>query len=90
MEFTHQILIQDYYIIAQPSQLGDLVFLSGDDNQAIHAAVYIADDIVFTKNGFHFTQPWILMHLKDMVETYAARQPTDKQLKVLYYRKKNL
>ena len=56
----------------------------------MHAAVYIADDIVFTKNGFHCTQPWILMHLKDMVETYAARLPTGKQLNVLYYRRKNL
>ena len=38
----------------------------------MHVAVYVADDIVFTKNGFHYTQPWILMHLKDMLETYAA------------------
>ncbi|MGA2061099.1 MAG: hypothetical protein ABSG67_11505 [Thermoguttaceae bacterium] len=90
MQFAGQTLIKDYYNIAQPSQLGDLVFLSTADNQAIHAAVYIADDIVFTKNGFHCTQPWILMHLKDMVETYAARLPAGKQLNVLYYRQKNL
>jgi hypothetical protein len=90
LQFAGQTLIKDYYVIAQPSQLGDLVFLSGTDNQAIHAAVYIADDIVFTKNGFHCTQPWILMHLKDMVETYAARLPTGKQLNVVYYRQKNL
>jgi hypothetical protein len=89
-QFAGQTLIKDYYNIAQPSQLGDLVFLSDSDNQAIHAAVYIADDIVFTKNGFHCTQPWILMHLKDMVETYTARLPTGKQLKVVYYRQKNL
>jgi hypothetical protein len=29
------------------------------------------------------------MHLKDMVETYAARLPPGKQLKVLYCRKKD-
>jgi hypothetical protein len=90
LQFAGQTLIKDYYNIAQPSQLGDLVFLSGADNQAMHAAVYIADDIVFTKNGFHCTQPWILMHLKDMVETYAARLPAGKQLSVLYYRRKTL
>jgi hypothetical protein len=90
LQYTRQVLLSEYYSIAQPSQLGDLVFLSGSDNQAIHAAVYVADDIVFTKNGFHCTQPWILMHLKDMVETYAARVPPGKQLNVVYYRRKDL
>jgi hypothetical protein len=90
LQYTRQVLLADYYNIAQPSQLGDLVFLSGSDNQALHAAVYVADDVVFTKNGFHCTQPWILMHLKDMVETYAARVPPGKQLNVVYYRRKNL
>jgi hypothetical protein len=90
LEYTHQLLVSDYYAIAQPSQLGDLVFLSDSDNAAIHAAVYIADDIVFTKNGFHCTQPWILMHLKDMVETYAARLPLGKKINVLYFRQKDM
>ena len=90
LEYTHHILISEYYAIAQPSQLGDLVFLSDSDNAAIHAAVYIADDIVFTKNGFHCTQPWILMHLKDMVETYAARLPPGKRMSVLYFRQKDM
>jgi hypothetical protein len=88
LQFARQTVLKDYYIISQPSQLGDLVFLSNSDNEAMHAAVYVADDIVFTKNGFHCTQPWILMHLKDMVETYASRLPLGKQLKVLYCRKK--
>jgi hypothetical protein len=90
MQFARQTLIKDYYSISQPSQLGDLVFLADSNNEAMHVAVYVADDIVFTKNGFHCTQPWILMHLKDMVETYAVHLPPGKQLNVLYLRKKNL
>jgi hypothetical protein len=90
MQFARQALINDYYSITQPSQLGDLVFLADSNSQAMHVAVYVADDIVFTKNGFHCTQPWILMHLKDMVETYAVHLPPGKQLNVLYCRKKNL
>jgi hypothetical protein len=90
MGYARQALIKDYYNIAQPSQLGDLIFLSASENQVIHAAVYIADDVVFTKNGNHFTQPWILMHMKDMLETYAARFPAGKQLQILYFRRKNL
>jgi hypothetical protein len=88
MQYARQVLVRDYYTIAQPSQLGDLVFLADSDNQAMHVAVYIADDVVFTKNGFHFTQPWILMHLNDMVETYSARLPAGKKLNVLYCRRK--
>ena len=90
LQYASQVLQSDYYGIAQPTRLGDLVFLSDANNQAIHAAVFIADDIVFTKNGFHCTQPWMLMHLKDMVETYSAKLPQGKQMKVLYFRRKNL
>ncbi len=88
MQYARQVLVKDYYTIAQPSQFGDLVFLADSDNQAMHVAVYVADDIVFTKNGYHYTQPWILMHLSDMIETYTARLPAGKKLNVLYCRRK--
>jgi hypothetical protein len=90
MQYAHEVLIKDYYSISQPSQLGDLIFLANSDNEAMHVATFIADDIVFTKNGFHYTQPWILMHMKDMLETYNVRLAPGKQLNVLYYRKKSL
>jgi hypothetical protein len=90
MGYVHELLNKEYYSIAQPSQLGDIVFLADSNNEAMHVAVYVADDIVFTKNGFHYTQPWILMHIKDLVETYAVRFPPGKTLNLLYYRKKTL
>ena len=90
LKYVRESLFNSYYAISQPSQLGDLIFLADSNMQAMHAAVYIADDLVFTKNGFHETQPWILMHLKDMVETYAARLPPGKQLEILYRRQKNM
>jgi hypothetical protein len=89
LNYVRDTLLKDYYVISQPSQLGDLVFLTDADKQAMHAAVYIADDIVFTKNGSHHTQPWILMHMQDMVETYAARLSPGKQLNVIYRRQKS-
>lgn len=63
MDYVRQTLDREYYSIAQPSQFGDIVFLATPDNSVVHAAVYIADDIVFTKNGYHCTQPWIFMRL---------------------------
>jgi len=46
--------------------------------------VYIAADIVYTKNGGHHFQPWILMKLDDVMVQYASDKP--QQLRV--FRKK--
>ena len=56
----------------------------------IHAAAYVADDLVFTKNGEDFRQPWILMHMADMLETYAVKYPDRDALKPQFFRKRNL
>lgn len=90
LDYTRQVIKTDYYNIIEPTQLGDLVFLATNDSVVIHAATYVADDIIFTKNGENYTQPWILMHLSDMIETYSARHPISGPVKVLYYRKKSL
>src|SRR6185369_1143907 len=50
--FTGQFLNENYYTIAKANHYGDLIFfLDRTGNTAIHSAVYLADDIVFTKNG---------------------------------------
>jgi hypothetical protein len=54
---------------------GDLVFFLRADGTPMHAAVYIADDVVFTKNGGSLTQPWILMKLEDMLAKYPTIAP---------------
>jgi cell wall-associated NlpC family hydrolase len=83
-------LNRDYNNILTPTQLGDTIFLATRDGVPVHAAVYIADDIVFTKNGGSLTQPWILMHMQDMLDTYAVKYPRSGPLKIFYYRKKTL
>jgi hypothetical protein len=78
-------LAAHYYQLAKPTRYGDLVFLLDGKDQAVHAAVYIADDIVFTKNGNNIRQPWILMRLKNLIAAYSvAGQPH-----ILVYRNKN-
>jgi hypothetical protein len=88
MEYVRLVLKRDYFNILEPSQLGDLIFLTTREETVIHAAAYVADDVVFTKNGASYTQPWILMRHQDMVDTYAVRYPTSGPLKVLYFRRK--
>jgi hypothetical protein len=77
---------QEYDIVEGQKRLGDILLVMDSANMILHSAVYIADDIVFTKTGGRENQPWILMKLDDMMPLYAsANQP----LKVVVCRKKN-
>ena len=75
---------KNYYQIAAPSQYGDVVLLMNDKSEVKHSAVYLADDIVFTKNGNNYRQPWMLMRIPDLLATYPATPP----MKPVYFRRK--
>lgn len=85
MKYLQRVLERDYYKISEPTKLGDLILITDDTGDAVHAANYIADDIVFTKNGVNFTQPWILLPMQDMLETYRIKT---KKTQVVYFRRK--
>lgn len=36
----------------------------------------------FTKNGAHFAQPWVLMHMRDMLAFFTSGKP----LQIVAYR----
>ncbi len=78
-------LATNYNQVAKASRYGDLIFLLDEDGQAIHSAVYIADDIVFTKNGNNYMTPWMLMRLKNLLATYSVMGPP----RVMAYRARN-
>lgn len=67
-------LEQDYTQMAEAT-FGDLVFFLRADGTPMHAAVHIADDVVFTKNGGSLNQPWILMKLEDLLAKYPTIAP---------------
>jgi hypothetical protein len=46
--------------------------------------VYVADDVVFTKNGANTIQPWVLMKMSEMLGTYEPERPFE----VIVYRRK--
>lgn len=81
-EFRKQ--IQRQYRSAQGSALfGDILVLAdAQTGKWMHACVYIADDIVYTKNGSDVIQPWILMKYGDLV----ARQGNGGEVKVESWR----
>jgi hypothetical protein len=75
---------KNFYQIAAPSLYGDIVLLMNEKQEVKHSAVYIADDIVFTKNGNNYRQPWMLMRIPDLLSTYPATPP----MRVIYMRRK--
>jgi hypothetical protein len=66
-------LVENYATVEAPYRYGDvLCFLDG--GEGLHTCVYIADDIVLTKNGDSILAPWALMQIKD-VESIYRRSP---------------
>ena len=82
--YAVQFIQKNYYQIAAPSMYGDLLLLMNDRSEIKHSAVYLADDIVFTKNGNNYRQPWMLMHIPDLLATY----PATPLMKPIYMRRK--
>jgi hypothetical protein len=84
-DYTVQYLRTNFYVVARPSLYGDVVLVLNEQGNAIHSAVYLAEDIVFTKNGNNYAQPWMLMHLKDLLADYSSDGPP----KLAVYRNRN-
>ena len=84
--YASKFISDNYYQIAAPGVTGDLVLLLDEHNRVIHSSVYIAADVVFTKNGISYAQPWIFMHERDLVGTFSSIDP----VKVAYFRRKGI
>jgi hypothetical protein len=63
-----QQVFRDEYRLVNPSEarLGDLVLFRDSSGQVMHSAVFIADDILFTKNGISPKKPWVLMKFSEV------------------------
>jgi hypothetical protein len=53
---------------------GDLLLFLDAKGNAHHSCTYVADDLVFTKNGENSAVPWILSRLEDVKQVYG-REP---------------
>jgi hypothetical protein len=58
-------------------QFGDVLMFLDAAGNAHHSCVFVADDLVFTKNGENSAVPWILSRLDDVKQVYG-RQPGTK------------
>ena len=76
INYVGQYVKSNFYQISKAGMHGDLVFICDAKDSALHAAIYLADDIVFTKNGVGYMQPWVLMRLSDLLNFYSTAGPT--------------
>jgi len=73
---TSQVL-DDYTPVSPPYTLGDILFFLDEDGNAYHSCVYLADNLVFTKNGENEIMPWLVTRLDDVKQLYG-REPNYK------------
>ena len=78
------LLDKEYYEVYGDLRFGDLLMYVDESDNAFHSAVYIADDVVFTKNGPDPLRPWYFCRLAEMMDFYPRREP----VRILYYRHK--
>ena len=76
-----------YVPVSGSMQLGDVLLFRNPEKSIVHSAVYVADDIVFTKNGEGTFQPWLLMKLEDLTPLYSNLRG---QVTVSAYRRKDM
>ena len=73
VNYALETLKRDYYIVQNNFRLGDIVGFVAENDSLFHAAVYLADDFVFTKNGTNPMSPWAIMRLDEVREVYRGR-----------------
>ena len=66
---------------------GTITIANAGPAPAKHVAVYVADDLVFTKNGTSPVAPWTIMPL-DRVKDYYRNQSENPRL--IYHRRNDL
>jgi hypothetical protein len=77
-------LRNDYHIVEGAYQLGDVVALLDAEGDLYHVVVYLADDLVFTKNGTSPVSPWTIMPLQRVIDYYRNQSQNPR---LIYHRR---
>ena len=85
--FTRE-LATEYFPISGDPRYGDVLVLANPDGEILHSAIFIADEIVFTKNGSTTLYPWMLSTIPDLLKQYSFHAPDGQQLTLRFFRNK--
>jgi hypothetical protein len=80
-------LRRDYYLVQDRFQLGDIVALTDSQGNLFHVAVYLAANLVFTKNGMSPLSPWVIMPMERLKGYYIQY---GESTGIQYYRRKDM
>jgi hypothetical protein len=80
-------LKENYFIVESDFELGDIIAFLDEEGDIFHAAVYIADDLVFSKNGISAMAPWTLMSIDEVKSYYSWRS---ENARTIVHRRKDL
>jgi hypothetical protein len=80
-------LKEDYYVVEHGFQLGDIVAFLDAEGDLYHVAVYLADDLVFSKNGTSPMAPWTIMTIDRLKGYYRTRS---REPRLIYHRRNDL
>jgi hypothetical protein len=67
----------DYRRVTGKPAYGDIFLFVRDGKEVLHSAVFIADNMLFTKNGGSAREPWVLMNLEDLKSIYPGEKPIE-------------
>ena len=82
-EGVEKILREKYVPATGQPRFGDIILLTLPDGSSIHSAAYIADGVVFTKNGPSLATPYVFSTMEDMLAFY----PSSEKITLTYYRR---
>ncbi len=86
--YIYDKLKNDYFPLQSDPLYGDVIMLARPNGSIIHSMVYVADNIVYTKNGENLWHPWMYSRLSDVVDIYSVMLPPGQQLSLRYFRNK--
>jgi len=81
-------LKSDYMPVYSDPRYGDVVVFLTPDAQLLHTAVFIADSIVYSKNGDNPLHPWIFTTIPELTETFSSSIAAGQNLTIEYFRNK--
>ncbi len=74
-EKATEYLMANYVSYVGRPEFGDIIVLRDEEENAVHVAVHVAADVVFTKNGRHPLMPWVFMLRDEMQRIYDQADP---------------
>jgi hypothetical protein len=77
-------LQRDYFLVERDFELGDIVAFVDEKGNIFHLAVFLADDLVFSKNGISPVTPWAIQTISELKAYYRSRCPNPR---LMYHRR---